>query len=163
MTAAPQVTGVKEALKTLRQIDPEMRKQFTSDAKQIAAPAINAGQSRYNSTTLPSGMARSWAVGGRRLLPADISRMARGVKLKIDTRARANSVIKISNTDGAATIIEWAGVKTRNRLAMALDKKLRVDSPRLLWPAVERELPQIRDGLEDALKKVEQELNDRLR
>jgi mRNA-degrading endonuclease RelE of RelBE toxin-antitoxin system len=35
------VAGAKDALKTLRKLDPEARKQFLKDAKQIAAPIVN--------------------------------------------------------------------------------------------------------------------------
>jgi mRNA-degrading endonuclease RelE of RelBE toxin-antitoxin system len=40
------VAGAKDALKTLRKLDPEARKQFLKDAKQIAAPIVNEAKAR---------------------------------------------------------------------------------------------------------------------
>lgn len=157
-----QVTGVKEALKTLRQLDPEMRTQFNNDAKNIAAPAINAAQSRYQVIDMPSGLNRRWRPNNRIIFPATRTRMANRVKLKIDTRQKANSVLKIVNTDAGATIIEWAGVRTYNPLASALSRRTASGTPRVMWPVVDRYLPQIRDGFEQSLKEVERELNRRL-
>jgi len=34
------LVGVEDAIKALRKIDPELRKQFNRDAKDIAAPAV---------------------------------------------------------------------------------------------------------------------------
>jgi len=162
MTATPQVTGVKEALKTLRQLDPDMRQQFNNDAKQIVQPAVNAAQNRYQSVNLPSGLERRWRPNNRIIFPATRSRMGNRVKLKIDTRQKANSVIKIVNTDAGATIIEWAGVKTSNPLAFALQRKTSTAPPRIMWPAVDRYLPDIRNNLEQSLEIVEKELNRKL-
>lgn len=162
MSATPQVTGVKEALKTLRQLDPEMRQQFNDDAKQIAQPAISAAAAKYQTISLPSGFNRRWRVNNRIIFPATRTRMGNRIKLKIDTRQKANSVIKIVNTDAGATIIEWAGVKTYNPLAAALNYRTSSATPRVMWPVVESFVPDIRNGLEKSLDTVERELNRRL-
>ena len=47
ISAGVSVTGTKEVLLALRQIDPEMRKQFDRDAKQIAAPIVEAAKQDY--------------------------------------------------------------------------------------------------------------------
>jgi len=155
----PQVTGVKEALKTLRQIDPEMRAQFNNDAKQIVQPAIDAARNGYNGLNLPSGTARRWAPGGRVLFPMTTNKMQRRVRLKIDTKVRARSVFKIVNSDAGATIFEWAGVRSTNSLARAFDAKTGKRTPRVVWPATERHLDDIRRNLDDSIRVVEKHLN----
>lgn len=159
MTTAPEVTGVREALRTLRQIDPEMRKQFNSDAQEIVRPAIGNAQGNYSNLRLPSGFSRRWAPNGRVLFPASQTRMANKVKFKTDLRQKAKSIFKIVNQDAAATIIEFAGVSTSNRMAASLYKKNQLSVPRVLWPSVDTYLPQIRNNLEKSIKSVEDHLN----
>jgi hypothetical protein len=52
-----KMSGVKEAVKELRKIDPELRKQFNKDAKAVVRPVIDAAKSNYPSEFL-SGMSR---------------------------------------------------------------------------------------------------------
>lgn len=163
MTAAPQVTGVKEALKTLRRLDPAMRQQFNDDAKEIAGSAISGAQSAYTTVSLPSGLTRRWRQNDRIVFPATRTRMGNRVKLKVDTRQKANSVIKIVNTDVGATIIEWAGSRSTSTLSLALNRRTSGGTPRVLWPIVDRYLPDIRNGIEQSLGRVEKDLDRELR
>jgi hypothetical protein len=39
-----EVSGVKSAIKELRKIDPELRKQFNKDAKEVVRPVIEAAK-----------------------------------------------------------------------------------------------------------------------
>jgi predicted phage tail protein len=49
MTALTQieVVGAKEAIKALRRIDPELRKQFNRDARAIVKPALDEIKKSY--------------------------------------------------------------------------------------------------------------------
>ncbi len=111
-----EITGVKEAIKTLRQIDPELRKQFTKDARQVAQPIIDDARNRYDETLL-SGMKREWIQNGTAKFPYSQAKARRGVKFKVNTSRKTGTAIKIQQTDPAAAIIEVAGKKTPNRLA----------------------------------------------
>lgn len=157
----PQVTGVKEALKTLRKLDPEMRAQFNTDAKRITQPAVNDAQNAYGRIIFPSGTLRRWAPGGRVLFPLKTDRLARRVRFKTDTRTKARSVFKIVNADGGATVLEWAGARTTNSLGRAFDSKGH-RAPRVVWPATESHIDDIRDGLKDSIEQVEKYLNREL-
>jgi hypothetical protein len=42
-----EVSGVKSAIKELRKIDPELRKQFNKDAKEVVRPVIEAAKANY--------------------------------------------------------------------------------------------------------------------
>jgi hypothetical protein len=44
-----EVSGVKSAIKELRKIDPELRKQFNKDAKEVVRPVIEAAKSKLPS------------------------------------------------------------------------------------------------------------------
>ena len=56
-TMTIEVFGVKEALKELNDIDPDLRKQINAKAKDIVKPAVDAIKNKYPSEYL-SGMQR---------------------------------------------------------------------------------------------------------
>jgi len=67
-TANFEVVGAKDAIKALRKLDPELRKQFNRDAKQIVAPIVEDGKNAYPERLL-SGMERSWTQRGNQKFP----------------------------------------------------------------------------------------------
>lgn len=158
-TAKTEVVGAKEAIKALRKLDPELRKQFNRDVKEITLPIVQRGQAAYPDKML-SGMDRKWAQRGNPKFPYNASKARKGVKPKIDTKRDAVAVVKVVQTDPAATIVEFAGKKTSNRLATALDRFGRVS--RFLWPAAEKELPAVTRQIErtvlDATRTVQKDI-----
>ena len=48
-----KMSGVKEAVKELRKIDPELRKQFNKDAKAVVRPVINAALDTKRRSQIP--------------------------------------------------------------------------------------------------------------
>lgn len=147
-----EVTGAKEAIKSLRRIDPELRKQFTKDAKAIAAPIIDEAKKSYPETML-SGMNRAWVQNDKPKFPYSAAAARRGLRFKIDTSKKAVSVIKVQQTNPAAAIIEVAGRRNSNRLGTALDRTQGRPS-RFLWPAAERKLPEVQQEMTKAVKDV---------
>lgn len=137
---AAEMTGVQDTIKRLRQIDPELRKEFNKDARNIAQPIIIDARNQYGETFL-SGMARPWVQNSKPKFPYDAAAAKKGVKFKIDTRRKSGTAIKIQQTDPAAAIIEVAGRKRDNKLGTNLD---RFGQPsRFLWPAAERQLAEV--------------------
>jgi hypothetical protein len=158
------VAGAKDALKTLRKLDPEARKQFLKDAKQIAAPIVNEAKSAYPDKIL-SGMKYPWKDprNGRTLFPYTAAAARRGVSVKVDTRARSKSLIKVVQKDVAASIIETAGSKNRSQFASQLSFRLSRNPSRVMWPVAERNLDEVAKELELSLKEVEQLIERLLR
>jgi hypothetical protein len=148
VTASTEIVGAKDAVKALRKLDPELRKQFNRDAKQIVAPIVEDAKNAYPQELL-SGMERNWTQRGNKKFPYDAKKARSGVKHKVDTRRDARSVIKVQNTDPAAGIIEFAG-KNANPLGTALNKFGRV--ARFMWPAADRNLPKVQAEMEKAVK-----------
>ena len=105
-----EVSGVKSAIKELRKIDPELRKQFNKDAKEVVRPVIEAAKRNYPATFL-SGMSRAWTQGGKPKFPYSQSKAKSGVRLKVDTRGKAVSIINVAQNNPAAAIIDMAGKK----------------------------------------------------
>jgi hypothetical protein len=160
-TANISLVGVEDAIKALRKIDPELRKQFNRDAKDIAAPAIQAAQNAYPEMPL-SGMARQWQSKGRILFPYVAAKARRGAKVKVDTSRKTRNVILIQQADPGAVIFETAGRRTSN----VLGRNLGVVAPaetRVLSRAVDANRARLEAGFErlvrDVMRTVEKDAN----
>lgn len=153
------IVGVEDAIKQLRKIAPELRKQFNRDAADIAKPAIIEAQNKYPEMPL-SGMKRQWQSKGRTLFPYSAAKAKRNVKLKIDTSRKSSNVILIQQKDPGAVIFETAGRKTINRLGQALGV-VAPGTTRVLEPAVRRNQDKLEAGFRElvrlVMRKVDQE------
>ena len=161
ISAGVSVTGTKEVLLALRQIDPEMRKQFDRDAKQIAAPIVEAAKQDYPEKSL-SGMARNWSQRGRQLFPYTQSAARRGVSVKVSTAKKNQSVIKITQRNPAASIIEVAGSARRNPKGDRFNANIAAKAgqpSRVMWPSADRHLPQVVAAIEDLVRTVAAKIN----
>ena len=98
-----EVTGLKDAIRSLNKVEPGLRKEFVAQATRIAAPAIKEVQRVYEREYL-SGMARNWTQGGSKKFPFSISRAISGVKLKVDASREATSLIYIQQMNAGAAI-----------------------------------------------------------
>lgn len=156
-----QVVGVRDAIRSLNKIEPGLRKQFVSDATQIAQPAIQEVQRGYKQIPL-SGMARAWTQNSKKIFPFSIARAVSGVKLKVDASREATSLIYITQMYVAAAVFEAAGRTNANSLGDSLGR-LRPGHTRILGPAVFRKRREIeREMLKatnDVKKRVQKELD----
>ncbi|CAB4189791.1 hypothetical protein UFOVP1208_21, partial [uncultured Caudovirales phage] len=99
-----RVDGVNKALKVLKGMDPDIRKQFNKDAKEILRPVTDDAKSRYPDTYL-SGMGRSWQAG--RIFPYTRQKAQRGVKVSVK-QEKNGTLLKITQLDAAASVVEFA-------------------------------------------------------
>jgi hypothetical protein len=160
-TASIEVSGLREAIRSLNKVEPGLRKQFVNQATSIAAPAIQEVQQGYQRAYL-SGMARNWTQNGKKIFPFSVSKAILGVKLKVDASREATSLIYITQINVAAAVFEAAGRANQNRLGDSLGQ-LRSGTTRVLGPAVFRkrkdiEAEMLKASL-DAIKLVQKELN----
>jgi hypothetical protein len=142
------VVGVKETINALKNIDPQLQKDFRAQAKQIAEPAIKAAQDMYTQVPL-SGMKYKWSSRDRQLFPFTVAKAKKGVQLRIDTRRNAIGVILIEQKDPATAIFETAGRANKNRLGDQLGF-VRAGRTRLIGPAVYK----ARRGIEKEMEKM---------
>ena len=147
-TATIQVVGVKDTINALKKIDPQLQKDFRTQATAIATPAINAAKDVYTQVPL-SGMAYKWSSKGRQVFPFTVSKAKNGVKLRIDTRRNAVGVILIEQKDPATAIFETAGRANANRLGDQLGF-VGAGRTRLIGPAVYK----ARRGIEQEMEKM---------
>jgi hypothetical protein len=164
-TIKTDLVGVRQAVASLNKIEPGLRKQFALELNQIAAPAINEAQRRYTFLAMPlSGMRYKWTEEGRSRpnFPYVVAKAAKGVKVKLDTRRNATSVIVIQQGDAAAGIFETAGRKNSNNLATSLGKTPAQGRTRLFGPAVYSKIREVTKEMERATLRVINRVNREL-
>jgi len=149
-----EVVGVKNAINSLRKIDPQLQKDFKLDATAIAQPAINAGKAVYKNVPL-SGMKYKWQEQGRSRanFPFTVAKAVNGVRMRFDTRRNAVGVILIEQKDPAAAIFETAGRANQNKLNTSLafmGLPVSAGRTRLLGPAIYK----ARRGIEAEMVKM---------
>jgi hypothetical protein len=158
--ATIEVIGVKEMLRDLKQIDPEARKQFAKDAKQIASPIVVAAQGSYPAQAL-SGMKYRWTQNGRQLLPWDARKARRGITVKVDAGRKKDGVVTIIQKDSAAAIYDIAGRGTSNRFGDALTA-FAGNPSRVMWPAAEAHITDVQAEMTKAIEQVAKEIERRI-
>lgn len=157
-----KVEGVKEAIKELGRISPELRKQFNRDAKGIMAPVVQDAKARYPQLPL-SGMARAWTdASGRKILPWDIAKVRRGVRLKIDTSRKNRNVIYLQQSDRAGAAFESAGRVSQDAFARALGPLRNFDT-RVMGPALSRRANDVERGIGRLVRDVMNRTGRRVR
>ena len=156
-----QMTGLKEALRSLNKVEPGLRKQFVQDANRIAQPAIQEAQRGYQREYL-SGMARKWTQDGKKIFPFSVARAISGVKLKVDASREATALIYITQTNAAAAVFESAGRANSNSLGDSLGR-IRPGTTRVIGPAVYRKRSEIEREMQSAaqaaIRLVQRELD----
>lgn len=149
-TATVGVFGIKEALKELRNVDPELRKTINARAKEVVKPATDAIKAEYPAELL-SGMARNWVQRGRQLLPYDQAAARRGVTVKVNTGRKSTSVISIIQKNPAAAIIDMAGKRGGSnpqgaRFVAALTALFGQPS-RVMWPTYDKNNANVTENM----------------
>jgi hypothetical protein len=139
-----EVSGVKSAIKELRKIDPELRKQFNKDAKAVVKPVVDEAKGSYPDVVL-SGMSRAWTQNGVQKFPYSARKARSGVKLKVDTRGKAVSIINVATEQpGRRAIIDMAGKRggtdsRRGRECLVQNLTEKAGRPsRVMWPVIMR-------------------------
>ena len=159
-----EVDDVKDTIKQLRLIDPELRKQFNRDARSIAQPVMQEAKSRY--TTLPlSGFRRKWTdKRGRELAPKTIGRFRFGVTFKVDTTRKRRSVFVVKQQNRLASAFDMAGRATPgNRLDASLDIAGFGQPSRVMWPAAEARIDEVQDALVTLVRETERMVDRKLK
>jgi hypothetical protein len=162
MVASSTVTvvGVKDAMRQLQKIEPDLAKQIKKDFKEIVKPVV--GDARSQVLNLPlSGFRRNWKAG--KLLPWSQSAVSRSIIARYSNRRRGNSlaVFSVTMKSPAGTIFDIAGRKSANRLGAALDS-LYGRASRLMWPTYERHANQVNKNMADLVEKITDAANRRL-
>jgi hypothetical protein len=160
-TTSVEVLGVKDTLKALRDLDPELRKQFARDVRQIAKPLTDEAKNLYGKQ-MPSGFNRKWSDGSRPIFPWSASKAKSGVTVKIATSQRSRSVISVRQNNPAAAIIEFAGTETYNSFAAVTSLIFGRTRGKVMWQAADRRLTDITNEVELAVQAGSEVIQKRL-
>ena len=159
------VFGIKEALKELREIEPDLRKQINARAKDVVKPATDAIKAQYPPQLL-SGMARAWQQRGRALLPYDQSAARKGVTVKINTSRKSTSVISIIQKNPAAAIVDMAGkaggTNAQGARFIAALTSLFGSPSRVMWPTYEKNNDKVTDNMRAVVDDLMAAVNKRV-
>ena len=157
-----EVVGIRDAVKTLKKLEPAVYKEFRQDAVNALKPITLEAQATLNDAgPAPlSGMARKWVYKGRQLFPWSQTKAVRGVKVSL--RPSKAAFLSVQQKDAAGAIFDIAGRATTNRFGEALTRRFGRAS-RGMWPAAEANEAKVRDNLADLVQSVAQKTQTKLR
>jgi hypothetical protein len=147
-----EITGVKETIKALRRIDPELRKEFNTNYGRAVSPMTNAAKALYDDKRFPSGTKRTWAPNGRKIFPLTAAKAKTGVKPKINTSYRGGTALYVMQANPAAAVFDIAGIG--NGLGSAFSARFGRDPSRVMWPVAERHEKQVKKNVEELVKET---------
>jgi len=157
-----EVIGIRDAVKTLKKIEPAVYKEFRREAVTALKPiTLDAQATLNNAGPAPlSGMARKWAPNGRQIFPWSQTKAVRGVKVSL--RPSKAAFLTVQQKDAAGAIFDIAGRSTSNRFGEALSRRFGKAS-RSMWPAADANEDKVRDNLADLVQTVAKQTETKLR
>jgi hypothetical protein len=157
-----QVYGVKEDLKRLNKLAPDLRKQILLDAKAIVEPVIRTASNAYPEQYL-SGMSRAWTQGSNKKFPYNRAKAIKGISVKVDTRKKSESTITIIQKNPAATIIDMAGKKGGKTTAgknMIAGLAMHFGPPsRVMWPSYDVNAERVNQNMVELVDTITDQIN----
>ncbi len=158
-----EVIGIRDAVKTLKKLEPAVYKEFRANATTALKPIVLDAQAALNNAgPAPlSGMARKWTTKtGRQLFPYVQSKAVKGVKVSL--RPSKAAFLTVQQKDASGAIIDIAGRSSANRFGQALTLRLGKPS-RTMWPAAEANETKVRENLADLVQNVAKQTETKLR
>ena len=161
-----EVKGVAQMLRTLKEMDPELRKTTVRAIKAPARIIANDARSRVPAKPPMSG----WRGGARKKFPT-WNDPAKGIKVKFSSgmsqRKRSWDLVRIVQTDGAGSVFDMAGKRggdgTRQSEQFLANLRRHGQPSRTLWPAVEKHGTEVTAAIKLAVAETEAILNARLK
>jgi len=166
-----QINGVKETIRDLGKIDPELRKQFIRDAKKVARPIVELARAKYPDKYL-SGMGRKWESRGRLLFPYSQQKAQRGVQAKASSAKKKTYLLAVVQKDPAASIVDMAGKRTAQRSGPGSSRGERFvynlfggfgKPSRVMWPAAEARQSQTEREISELVDAVQVRIGAEMR
>lgn len=153
-----KITGIPQALRILRDVDPELRKQAVDEIKSATGPLVQAARAR-----VPETAATGWKKTGRTGFSAGRVRNSIRTQFRSSQRRGANrfTLVRVRMTNAGGQIFATAGTASSGRTdsGRALIDYLNRHhgkGPRIMWPAAEEELPTVTRAVQQAVLRVEE-------
>ena len=157
-SATVSVTGIKETMKELAKLEPELAKQIKKDMKLITASVVADAKSRVPNAVL-SGFARSWQ--GGRLTPFSGDAVRKTITTRFSNRKSTMAAFAIVMKSAGGTVLDTTGRSSSGNLARQLEARFGRAS-RIMWPAYEANATQLEQDLQAVVDVVQQAVNSRL-
>ena len=156
-----EVVGIRDAVKTLKKLEPAVYKEFRQDAVNALKPITLEAQATLNKAgpTPLSGMARKWAPKGRQIFPYVQTKAVRGVKVSL--RPSKAAFLTVQQKDASGAIFDIAGRSSPNKFGEALNKYGKAS--RSMWPAADAKENEVRSNLADLVQSVAKKTEIKLR
>ena len=154
------VAGVKETLRELQKMEPDLAKEIKKDFKQIVDPIVKDARAQVRELPL-SGFARNWKAGV--LLPWNKNAVSKSIIARFSNRRKGNSlaVFSVTMKSPAGTVFDMSGRGNANRLGRTLSALYNSPS-RLMWPAYDRNAEAVNENLGRVTEKIQDATNRRL-
>lgn len=164
VSAKVEVNGLADTLRTLRRVDPELRKTTIKRMKLAAKPMQAEAKKLFPDASPLSGWG-NWRGG------YDGRTVKRNVKVAFKgSKARNSDVIPLltlRQTSAAGAIFDIAGRKSRGNSPSGQAMIARLDrfapASRLMWPTAERHMPEVAQGVRSAIDDMSRKINEELR
>ena len=172
--ATMEIYGVPEMMGILKQIDPALQKATIAKMKLAAEPMIReARQSIPDEPPRPSDPTKNgkgWSANGR--LGWNAAKIRRSITVKYKGRPNRKwgetnwTLLKMVMGNPAGAVYDIAGRKTAGvtpqgrALIAKLDRELKAS--RVMWRAAERHLPDVQQGVTDAIVDMEYAIEQRI-
>lgn len=163
MQTTVQVQGVKETLRILKQVHPELRKALIKEMRTAAKPLVQEIQRQLPVEAPLSGMDND----GR--LAWNSARVKRSVKLKVggkkvrSQRGQEFPLLRVTIADPDASMFDMAGRGGNGNTpqGQAMIRNLsRFGAPsRTAYPSADKRLPEVTKGVLDAIDKAAAQIN----
>lgn len=175
VNASLEVVGLKEALRELNQLNPQLRREVTKEYRRITAPVIKTAKNKVPQSPPISGWNRSWTTrSGHKMTPWVGSRGDDFIKAKVSGkkprewagRVTNLAVFSIAWSGAVNTLYDLAGRKGHGNtpsgatMIAALNRIARAS--RVLWPAYEMNRAEVEKQTEALVGRVMSETSRRL-
>jgi hypothetical protein len=171
-----QVTGLKEALRTINSIDPKLRRAYGKQIRELGKVVVDAITPLVPSSSPTRGMDGPWRTGWK-------NGQTRNIVVKTNTRkARKRNIAKGAQyetigtitvgTKGAALAIADMAGKSGNRsrggprarpnFSSVLNDKIGRGPSRMVWAGGEKAIPDFQKALEPVIQEVMRQANGEL-
>ena len=162
------IVGLKDALRELQKIEPDLAKEIKKEYKSIVKVLIDDVKSTIQPAPL-SGYKRNWEYKGRKIGPWDQSAVIKSIVPRFSNRKRSNSlaVFSVVMKSPFGAVADMAGRANDPNTAWgavmirALSSRFGKPS-RGMWPAYERNAAKINKNLELIVEKLTDAANRRL-
>jgi|DEB0MinimDraft_3_1074331.scaffolds.fasta_scaffold02847_4 hypothetical protein len=175
-----EIVGLKEALRELNQLNPQMRRQVTKDFQKITAPVVAAAKQNLPSKPPMSGWAKGWKTpSGFQMLPSGgwsgstagkfIKSQVSGKKPREYAGQMQNAAVFLVKFAGMVnTVFSVSGRKNKGNSEQGENMikvlEFRYGKPsRVLWPAYEANKAEVEKQVIELTKRVMAETGKRLK